>query len=60
MNSTAAIVLAVIGLTVLAYVIRYVINTVFNKAGDAISNKLVERKNEKPGNQEEKLSDRYK
>ena len=52
--------LAIGGLVIAAYVMRYVIRTIFNKAGDAIDNKLAERKNEKSANKEENLSDRYK
>jgi hypothetical protein len=60
MNPTVAIALAVIGIVVLSYVIRYVIRTIFNKAGDALQNKLAEKKNKESDGKEENLSDRYK
>jgi len=52
--------LGIAGLVVLVFIIRFVVNTIFNKAGDAINNKLAEKKNEKSSDQEENLSDRYK
>ena len=52
--------LAIAGLVVLSLVIRYIVRTVFNKAGDAIHNKLADKKNEQSDSREENLSDRYK
>jgi hypothetical protein len=41
-------------------VIIYIVRSVFNKAGDAIQNKLAEKKNKKSNGKEENLADRYK
>ena len=53
-------ILAVGGLVIAVCVIRYVIRTVFNKAEDAIQNKIAEKKNAQSEGREENLSDRYK
>ena len=60
MSTEVMIGLTVVGLVVLSYIIRYVVNTVFNKAGDVIQNKIADKKNADSGSQEENLSDRYK
>jgi hypothetical protein len=52
--------LGIAGIVILAFIIRFVVNTIFNKAGDAVNNKLAEKKNEKSGSREENLSDRHK
>ena len=52
--------LLIAGLIIAAFVIRYVVSTIFNKAGDAVKNKLADKKNANSGSKEEKLSDRYK
>ena len=58
MSTELMIGLTVVGLVVLSYIIRYVVRTVFNKAGDAIQNKIADKKNADSGNREENLSDR--
>ena len=60
MSPEVMIVVAVIGLVIFAYVLRFIIRKVFNKAGDVIQNKLADKKNEKSAGKEENLSDRYK
>ena len=60
MSQDVMIWLAVAGLVVIYVIIRFVIRTAFNKAGDVINNKLAEKKNEKLDGKEENLSDRYK
>ncbi len=60
MNQTAMMVLGIGGIIVIYFVIRFVVRSVFNKAEDALQNKLAERKNAKNNNREEDLSDRYK
>ena len=52
--------LAIVGVIILALVVRWVVRMIFNKAEDAISNKLADRKNERSANQVENLADRYK
>ncbi len=42
------------------YLVRYVVNRTFDKAGDAIHNAMAQKKNQTLMNQSENLADRYK
>ena len=59
MNPNVYIWLAAGGITILYLVVRYIMNTVWNKTKDAVRNKLADKNNAQNGKKEENLSDRY-
>jgi hypothetical protein len=59
MSRELIFVLAVIGLTLFLFVLRFVLRRIFYKAGDVIENKIAGIKNAKSGGAEENLADRY-
>ena len=52
--------LFIVGGVIVGFILRYFLKKISNKVNDAIQNKFADRKNEKYGNQEENLADRYK
>ncbi len=60
MGMNTMVILAGIGIAILGLVVRYIIRAIFNKAGDAMQNKIAERQNRKSSGTEEDLSNRYK
>ena len=56
----ALVVVLIIGVPTAAILfIRYIVNSITNKATDAVSNALKERKNKKEAGKTENLADRY-